>query len=346
MKKGFLYIVTISSLLCPFFSLVAQEHRLRMISYNLENLFDCQNDPLTDDDSFTPEGDHQWTDKKYKTKLSNLSKAIMAAGGWDTPIIVGLCEVENATVVNDLINSTPLQYAKYKYVHKDSPDRRGVDVAMLYQPDKFKLLSQKFLHVDIGDRPTRDILYASGVIKETGDTLHIFVNHWPSRYGGELESEDKRMKVAAVLRQTTDSLLGFNSEARIIIMGDFNDYPTNESLTVGLGCKNRWKKVCNDSLYNLCYQFDGNETLGSHKFEGNWGMLDQWILSGKMMDKKSSLYTDVQYVGICNERFLLKEDKTDYAPKRAFLGTLFANGFSDHLPIYVDLIINKNQIKR
>ncbi|HOU68675.1 MAG TPA: endonuclease [Paludibacteraceae bacterium] len=340
MKILRIYIVLTTIVLNCNFNMTAQDKKLRLVSYNLENLFDYLDDPTTNDESFTPEGDHQWTEAKYKRKLSNLSKAIMTAGGWETPIIIGLCEVENAGVVEQLLSETPLQYAKYKFVHKDSPDRRGVDVALLYQPDKYKLISQQFLRVNMDDRPTREILFASGILAETGDTLHLFVNHWPSRYGGELESEEKRMTAAAVLKHTTDSLLKANQNARIVIMGDFNDYPTNESFTIGLGCINKWETTQNNSLYNLCYQFDGNETLGSHKFGGKWGMLDQWILSGQMLNTKSKLYTSRENVGICNEKFLLKKDKTDYAPKRSFLGTMFANGFSDHLPIYIDLIIN------
>lgn len=313
----------------------------RIVSYNLENLFDWMDDSKTDDDSFTEEGDHQWTEKKFRRKLSNLSKALVAAGGWQTPVVIGLCEVENAFVVNELAHNTELSYADYSFVHRDSPDQRGVDVAMLYDAKRFQLITQSFLRVHLEERPTRDILYAKGVLKETGDTLHLFVNHWPSRYGGELESEAKRIKAAQVLRHTTDSIFSHNKEANIVIMGDFNEYPSNESISRTLGAFKQWEQAEAGNLYNTCFQYDGNESVGSHKFEGRWGMLDQFIISGHLLSNMNGLHTNLSLVNICNEPFLLKKDRTGFAPKRAFLGTLFANGFSDHLPIYMDLIINK-----
>lgn len=313
----------------------------RIVSYNLENIFDWMDDPKSDDDSFTESGDHNWTETDFRRKLSNMAKAIVAAGGWQTPVIVGLCEVENAFVLNELVRSTELSYAGYAFVHRDSPDRRGVDVAMLYDPARFAVLSEKFLRVPMEERPTRDILYAKGVLKETADTLHIFVNHWPSRYGGELESEPKRVLAAQVLRRETDSIFASSPEANIVIMGDFNEYTSNESITQTLGAVRQWDRAEPGRLYNTCFQYDGSESIGSHKFEGRWGMLDQLIVSGHLLYDKGGLHTDLSLVGICSEPFLLKADRTGFAPKRAFLGTLFANGFSDHLPIFMDLVINK-----
>lgn len=314
---------------------------LRIVSYNLENLFDWKDDPTTNDDSFTEMGDHQWTEKKFRRKLSNISKAIVAAGGWHTPVVIGLCEVENAYVVRQLVDSTALRYANYSFVHKDSPDQRGVDVAMLYDSKRFRLLEQHFYRVRLEDRPTRDILYAKGVLTGTQDTLHLFVNHWPSRYGGELESEPKRVKAAKVLRGVTDSLFAVNPNANVIIMGDFNEYTSNESISKVLGAHNKWETPKKGELYNMTAQYDGCESRGSHKFDGRWGMLDQFIVSGHLLSNKRGLHTSLKWVDICNEAFLLKDDKTGKAPKRAFLGTFFANGYSDHLPIYIDLVTNK-----
>lgn len=323
-------------------SVSAADRRVfRIVSYNVENLFDWMDDPKTDDESFTELGDHEWTQAKFKRKLSNVAKAIVAAGGWQTPFVVGLCEIENAFVVNELVRSTELSYAGYQFVHRDSPDRRGVDVAMLYDPQQFAVIAENFLTVRLDERPTREILYVKGRLMETGDTLHLFVNHWPSRYGGELESEPKRTLAAQVLRHTTDSIFATNPEANIVIMGDFNDYTSNESITHTLGAIQRWDEAEPAKLYNTCYQYDGNESKGSHKFEGRWGMLDQLIISGHLLYNKEGLHTDLSLVDICSEPFLLKADRTGFAPKRAFLGSLFANGFSDHLPIFMDLIINK-----
>lgn len=313
------------------------QESIRIVSYNIENLFDYENDPNTDDDSFTPEGDHNWTQGKYKNKINNLSRAITAAGDWKIPAIIGLCEVENDKVLTDLFQHTQLKTHGYKFVHKDSPDQRGVDVALAYLPDHFRLIKEEFYYVKIIDgRPTRDILHATGILTN-GDTLHVLVNHWPSRYGGELESESKRFSAADVLRSVTDSLLIANESSNIVIMGDFNDYPYNASIKQHLCAEKPVKNSLHDALYNLCEQFSEKGDIGSHKFDGQWGMLDQFIVSGAMLDKQSSTYTSESDVRICQEKFLLKEDKTGEAPKRSFMGTFYAYGYSDHLPIYIDI---------
>ena len=336
--------VSFACLLLTFyapFAYAEEEVSFRIVSYNIENLFDWKDDPKTDDDAFTEQGDYQWTEKKFRRKLSHIAKALVAAGGWQTPVVIGLCEVENAFVLKELVSNTELKYAGYQFVHRDSPDLRGVDVALLYDPKRVRVVEKRFLPVPLEERPTRDILYAQGVLKETGDTLHLFVNHWPSRYGGELESEPKRIKAAQVLRSAVDSLFLRNDKANIIIMGDFNEYTSNESITRVLGAKNQWETAEPGILYNACFQYDGNESIGSHKFEGRWGMLDQFILSGHLLSDKEGLHTELSKVSICQEPFLLKPDRTGYAPKRAFLGCLFAYGFSDHLPICIDLVKKK-----
>lgn len=330
-------------LLCEYTTAWGESNEtIRIVSYNIENLFDCENDPNTDDDSFTPDGDHNWTEGKYKNKLNNLSRAITAAGGWKIPAIIGLCEVENDKVLTDLFQHTQLKIHGYKFVHKDSPDQRGVDVALAYLPDQFRLINEEFHPVKIIEgRPTRDILHATGILTN-GDTLHVFVNHWPSRYGGELESESKRFSAADILRDVTDSLLNIN-EPNIIIMGDFNDYPYNASIKQHLCVEKPSREPLHDVLYNLCEQFSERGDVGSHKFDGQWGMLDQFIVSGSMLDKFSNTHTSESDVNICLEKFLLKEDKTGEAPKRSFLGTFYAYGYSDHLPIYIDLKLQKNE---
>ena len=322
--------------LSPF--LLFSQEKFRVISYNVENLYDCEKDPLTNDDAFTETGEYQWTYGKYKIKLNNISKAIVAAGEWETPALIGLCEVENATVLNDLLQKTQLSSTNYKFLHQDSPDLRGVDVALIYHPEKFKVIGEKYLRVVLEERPTRDILFASGIVPN-GDTLHVFVNHWPSRYGGELESEPNRIIAAKTLRHVTDSLFRVNVKSKIIIMGDFNDYPSNISLTQELGAIREWKTAIPGKLYNLCAQFEKKEGVGSHKFEGEWGMLDQFIVSGELLNGSSSFYTTKEEAHICRAPFLLKKDKTGDTPKRSFLGTFFVNGFSDHLPIYLDILL-------
>ncbi len=347
MKRRSLTIFLLSCLCChtvatlPCFAEGKGTETIRIVSYNVENLFDCEDDPLTDDNAFTPEGEYQWTEGKYKNKLNNISRAITAAGGWTKPVIIGLCEVENKKVLTDLTQRTQLKTCGYQFVHKDSPDQRGVDVALAYLPDRFRIIKEDFIPVPIVEgRPTRDILHATGVLFN-GDTLHIFVNHWPSRYGGELESEHKRIAAAKALRNVTDSLQNAHSQCNIIIMGDFNDYPYNASIKEVLGAGKPTSQIPDRKLYNLCEQFAERGDMGSHKFGGEWGMLDQLIVSAPLLDPKHTIHTSPYDVHICEEDFLLKEDKTGKAPKRAFMGAFYAYGYSDHLPIFLDLdIIN------
>lgn len=339
MRKKFCLIC----LMYLIFSMPLMAKNLRIISYNLENLFDCENDSVTNDDSFTPEGAHQWTEKKYRYKLNNLSKAITAAGEWKFPGIIGLCEVENEKVVSDLIHQTQLKICGYQYVHKDSPDRRGVDVALLYQPQQFQLIQAQFLKVDLGaELKTRDILHATGLISN-GDTLHIFVNHWPSRYGGELESQPKRNKAAQTLRTCIDSLFNTSPFSKIVIMGDFNDYPDDESLHIVLQAHSPNDSIEFNRLYNLAIPLNEKGKTGSHKFGGEWGMLDQIIVSGTLLKDSSKSKVLPNGLTICREKFLFKESSTGEMPKRAFLGTFFAYGFSDHLPVFIDLKIEKRE---
>lgn len=335
--KIYIYLVCLLNLLVLSTPLFAKN--LRIISYNLENLFDCENDSTTQDESFTPEGDHQWTENKYRYKLNNLSKAIAAAGEWEYPGIIGVCEVENSKVVSDLIYKTQLKICGYRYVHKNSPDRRGVDVALLYHPEQFQLICTQFLNVDLGEESkTRDILYASGKL-ENGDTLHLFVNHWPSRYGGELESKHKRNMAAETLRTCIDSLLSKSPDCKIVIMGDFNDYPDDESLHLILNAKAPSKLIETNQLYNLAFPLNEMGKQGSHKYSGEWGMLDQMIVSGSLLMSNSKSKIKPSGLTICKESFLLKDGASGAIPKRAFLGTFFAYGYSDHLPIYIDLEI-------
>ncbi len=321
---------------CLFFPSLFSQEKFRVISYNIENLFDCENDSLTNDEPFTETGEYQWTYGKYQQKLNNISKAITVAGEWETPALIGLCEVENAKVVNDLLRKTQLNSINYQFLHQNSPDMRGVDVALIYHPGKFKVTGKQYLRVALEERPTRDILFASGIVPN-GDTLHVFVNHWPSRYGGELESEPNRIIAAKMVKRVTDSLFRANIKSNIIIMGDFNDYPSNISIAQELGAVREWKTATAGKLYNLCAQFEKKEDVGSHKFGGEWGMLDQIIVSGELLNKNTSLYTSKEDIHICRAPFLLKKDKAGDTPKRAFLGTFFVNGFSDHLPVYLDI---------
>ncbi len=213
---------------------------------------------------------------------------------------------------------------------------------MFYRSDYFTPILKKAIEVQwpksISGGPTRDILYVSGFTNRN-DTLHIFVNHWPSRWGGQMETEEKRMYVANLVRKETDSIFRVNSDANIIIMGDLNDYPTDRSVLEKLKAKIEYDDIKPKSLYNLSYYLQNVKNLGTHKYNGQWGVLDQIIVSGGMMDTTSSIFTKLEDAHVFNADFLLEPD--DKYPgervNRTYIGFKYHGGYSDHLPVYLDL---------
>ena len=313
------------------------EQTFKIMSYNVENLFDTKDDSLTVDEDFTPTGNHYWTYSKYKKKIADIAKTIIALGEWEVPALVGLCEIENETVLWDLVRRSPLENAHYSFVHKDSPDARGVDVALLYQKDKFELLWAEFLSMQF---KTRDILYAAGLVP-TDDTLHVFVCHFPSRLGGELESEDRRVQVATTLRQKVDSIYNnVTRKPRIVIMGDFNDMPDNRSVAGTLNAQKPVAPFSEAELYNLAYPLY-DKGLGTYKLAGEWNLLDQIIVSGALLNAESNFHTREMH--IYSPDFLRETDETKggFKPFRTFLGQRYLGGVSDHFPVYVDFIMKK-----
>ena len=313
----------------------------RILFYNTENFFDYFDDPNTNDNDFLPLSKYHWTKEKYETKLNNIYKVIISTN-IETPSIIGFSEIENKKVLYDLIQKTPLIKYPYSIIHQDSPDPRGIDVALLYQRDKYKPLENEFIKIifpfDI-ERKTRDILYSKGVAY-TNDTLHIFVNHWPSRRGGEANSLESRNFVAKTLRLKVDSILNVSSKAKIIIMGDFNDEPDNESITTYLNTKQLKGLKVEKQLYNLSYAWLNNiSSIGTHKFQGKWTILDQFIVSSELIGSKKGLSCNQNSASILKNNFLLIDDKSNYGyqPNRNYNGYHYNNGFSDHLPIYLVL---------
>ncbi len=317
--------------------------RFRVMFYNVENLFDPFNDSITNDEEFTPQGVRHWTWDKMNKKLSGIYKIVMAVGEWDPPVLVGLCEVENGFVLHRLVTETPISKFEYHIIHRDSPDPRGIDVALLYRPDKFNVQETHFFKVEFPDEPnrkTREILYARGTIGEI-DTLHVFVNHWPSKYGGELESEPGRFAAANTLKSKVDSIKVFYPNAHILIMGDFNDEPESEPITNRLMACQNLKSGCNSGLVNISAILKSNGQ-GSYKYQGVWGMIDQLIVSTSLLGKNGKIFTSPDYASVFKASFLLEKDEgfVGEKPFRTFAGYKFNGGFSDHLPVYIDLIIN------
>ena len=319
--------------------------RFRVMSYNVENFLDYRQDSLTPATGAESIGKKDWSAVRYYQKRDNIAKVIVAVGGWSPPVLVGLCEVQNRRVLDDLTQHSSLRRIQYKVSHFESPDPRGIDVALLYQPKFFQPYLEKPVRIRFANNPsrrTRDILYVAGKLRN-GDTLHVFVNHFPSRLGGELESESGRLEVARVLRWQVDSLFRITPAANVIIMGDFNDYPDNKSLSQVLGALPDKASVMVQSLINLCYSIHKEGKIGSYKHAGQWGMLDQIIVSSHLMDRNATVSVVDSSARVFDAPFLLEDDVKwlGKQPFRTFLGMKYHGGFSDHLPVYVDLILKK-----
>jgi len=311
---------------------------LLLMSYNVENLFDTIDDPHKIDNDFLPQGKKKWGTKQYNDKLNHLAKVIRSVDDKKLPDLLALIEIENQRVLEDLLRQKDLKKAHYKIIHHESPDRRGIDVALLYNAKKFILLDKNFYKVELkGDHyfKTREILYAKGVFKATGDTLHIFVNHWPSRRGGQEKSEHKRFAAAQVLRNITDSLFLTDHNPKIMIMGDFNDEPLDKSLIDILEAK-AVDQVKNGKLYNLSLdlQTKNKGTYFYWKIK-KWNMLDQLIVSGAMINSEKGLLIKNYDTGILRHDFFLYENSEKVmVPAKTYGGRKYYGGYSDHLPIY------------
>ncbi len=312
----------------------------KIMFYNCENYFDTFHDSLKRDQEFLPQGKKYWTWKKYIEKQNHIGKVIIAVGGWQPPDLVGLCEIENQNVLEGLVKYSPIKKFGYKIIHKESPDRRGIDVGLLYLPNKFRPLVEKFFEVKFPFAPkskTRDVLYVKGIIGRI-DTIHVFINHWPSRWGGQKETEPKRMFVAKLVRSKADSILKVNPLSNIVIMGDFNDYPDDKSLLEGMRASHDFSQIKPTEIYSLSYllMLQGQ---GSHKYHGEWEILDQIMVSGSLLEKKNKIYCTTSDAHIFRKDFLLEKDEkhTGMMPYRTYIGYRYNGGFSDHLPVYLGL---------
>ncbi len=316
----------------------------RIMFYNVENLFDIYDDSLTNDNEFLPKGDKYWSYSRFYDKINKTAKVITAVGQWQVPDIVGLCEIENRYVLSVLTKKTILKTQNYGIIHKESPDLRGIDVGLLYNKNTFNPISYQAFRVDFKNYPnkkTRDILYVKGYTKNL-DTLHIFINHWPSRYGGQLESEVYRIRAATVIRNAVDSIFNIEPRANMILLGDFNDYPHNKSIKGILRAHTDFIEPHDSELYNLSVYTEKIKTQGTHKYGGLWGVLDQIIVSGALLNNPN-LETSPAHANVYNADFLLEEDKSGvgFKPNRTYIGFRYNGGFSDHLPIYLDLFFKK-----
>lgn len=327
-----------------FVSAIHAQTEFRVMFYNVENLFDTVDDPIKKDNDFLPDGFMRWTPRKYWEKLRNITRVITAVGEMESPALVGLCEIENDSVIFDLTRRSPLRNQGYEYVVTDSPDDRGIDVALLYQPHQFKLLMKHEYEIEFrmkDARPSRNILHVVGSVVN-GDSLDVFVCHPPSRYSGQLETEQLREDVALLLRSKVDSIFMTRNKSNILIMGDFNDYPDSKSLKRVLGAGSITEFRQDKELYNMFYHRIRERDFGTYYFQGKWGVLDQFIVNGNLLSRSNSLYVKDEEAYVFKADFLFETDRKSGVrrPFRTNLGPRYSGGFSDHLPIYMDLIIN------
>ncbi len=313
-----------------------------ILFYNVENLFDAKDGQGRGDDEFTPGGERHWTNKKLDRKLINISKSILNSSGFEMPVIVALCEVENRYVLERLVNDTPLGKSNYTIIHKESPDRRGIDVALLYNADFVFPIGYKFypLLIQNDTVKTREILYFSGIINGS-DTLHVFVNHWPSRYDGVLESEPMRNLAARVLKTKVEGVQARYFNPKIVILGDFNDQPFNKSISEILGAKPVSCTPEGSRLYNLSVPWV-KSGVGTLKYRSQWSVFDQCIVSGSLLNSSKGYFVVTGGTKIVSLPFLLKKDERygGERPFRTYSGYSYEGGFSDHLPILVKLGYN------
>ncbi|KAF0199361.1 MAG: hypothetical protein FD166_484 [Bacteroidetes bacterium] len=343
-NSGHVKIILAFALFFAAFIVNAQEKTYKascIAFYNLENLFDTIDDPNTDDAEFLPGGGNRWSRQRYEAKLANMSKVIagigsdMVKGG---PSIIGVSEIENRGVLEDLVKTPALKNTGYQIVHFDSPDKRGVDVGLLYNPAVFKVVNATSNRVRIEGQPdwfTRDQLVVSGELD--GELISVIVNHWPSRGNGP----EYREAAALMSRHLSDSVSRVNKNAKILIMGDLNDDPTDKSVAKFLGAKGKKEDVGKGELFNPMWQLH-RDGIGSLAYRDSWNLFDQIIISEPLLSESGKGWKFYK-ARVYNEKFLLQKDGP-YAgyPFRTFAGGAYAGGYSDHFPTYVFLVKEKN----
>ena len=314
-----------------------KDNSFTAVFYNVENLYDNYDDPLIDDSEYLPQSEKKWDEEKYRKKLNDLARVLSRINREELPEIIGLCEVENETVVDDLAKTAALKKGRYKIVHYNSPDARGIDVALIYRPDEFAVVSHRAIPVTLPGRKrptTRDILYVAGKMTN-GEMLHVFINHWPSRTEGMLQSEPNRIAAANVLKHVTDSLLQKNSDTKILIMGDMNDAPDNKSLRETLAAAHPDERQ-HPCLVNLMYPAH-RRGEGSYNYRGSWDMLDNIIVSSALFDDKGFHIEGGEGFVFSEKWMTYTNQQGQDVPNRTYAGPRYIGGISDHFPVYCRL---------
>jgi len=314
--------------------------------YNLENLFDTIYDSeLLLNEEFTPKSPKQWTSDRYQQKLSNMAYVISNMATGVTPdgiAILGVCEVENRGVLEDLVMEESIKERNYQIIHFDSPDKRGIDVGLLYNPIYFEVTNSKSYYLGLPDDTsffTRDQLIVSGL--SDGEKIHIIVNHWPSRRGGMEKSQHKRIAAGDLSRYIVDSLLVLDKDAKIIVMGDMNDDPDDVSVTRHLKAKGNREELKEHELYNPMFPLH-TDSIGTLAYRKKWNLFDMVIVSQGLLGESNYEYK--YYQAEVFDQPYLRQTEGDYAgyPNRTYAGKYYLGGYSDHFPVYVYLIKEVN----
>jgi len=345
--KSYLIIAFITVLLLGFSvytfsqnSKYKKEQNFTIAFYNVENLFDTIHNPNKIDQQFLPKSEKKWATKRYWQKIKNISRVISSINVNELPEIIGLCEVENKLVLEDLISSKVMKKADYQIILEESDDARGIDVALLYKKEDFTYINHEIYKIKFKLEPkttTRDILYVKGKFKND-EILHIFVNHWSSRRGGKKESEHKRIAAAKVLKKQVDIILKKDKDAKIVIIGDFNDEPTDKSINQILNATNNHKSKDFLELYNLMYDKHLNN-IGSYNYKGEWNMIDNLIVSQALLKNKKGYVVSQDGGQIFKQRWMMYDNKKtgQLVPSRSYGGPKYYGGYSDHFPVYLML---------
>tara|TARA_B100001093_G_C26857053_1_gene1027957 strand:+ start:2980 stop:4032 length:1053 start_codon:yes stop_codon:yes gene_type:complete len=314
--------------------------------YNLENLFDTIVDPDTNkilQEDFTPYGSKNFNTKKYNLKLKNLAKVIDTLGKEVTPLgasIIGVCEIENSLVLHDLVNQKSIADKNYKIVHHEGPDRRGIDCALLYDPLHFKVLSSSSIRLYMpndSNFKSRDQLLVTGEL--LGEKMHFIVIHWPSRRGGEAKSRPKRIEAAKLSKSIVDSIQLIEKDAKVVIMGDFNDDPISPSIKDFLKAKGNPDMVRKGQLFNTMGEHF-KKGIGTLAYRDQWNLFDQFILTPSFLDAEKKYDDFTFYKSVVFNKAFLKNQKGNFKgyPFRSFVGSNFMGGYSDHFPVYMFIV--------
>ena len=323
-------------------TLSAQDKPYSVVFYNLENLFDIYNDPETHDDEFTPQGVKQWNQTRYEKKLWNMERVLfdIAAQQKEYPIVIGVSEIENRTVLEDLISQPKLKGGNYRICHYDSPDARGVDVAFLYRADVFKLEGSDNIKLHVEGLPnfrTRDLVVMWGTIEN--EPFYFLVSHWPSRLGGKEASQFKRDACAKQIKSIKDKLIAENPATKVIVMGDFNDDATDASITKVMGAKGKEKELVEGDFFNPFNQML-RAGLGTLAYQDVWNLFDHICVTENFVNAEEGTLRIIKgkkfYGNIFTRPYMLQQEgQYKGYPLRTFVTNNFQNGFSDHFPVYI-----------